>query len=64
MSYFIRIFCRGPGAITRAELADFILDGSYFDTDPGFEPPPGSSESVWNRTGTPSGSTMLQGGVP
>jgi hypothetical protein len=38
MSYFIRIFCRVPSVVTRREIAEFVLEGSYFDPPPEFEP--------------------------
>lgn len=38
MSTFIRVFCRNPAPVTRAELARFVHDGVYFDRQPTFEP--------------------------
>jgi hypothetical protein len=52
MSYFHRVFCRSSEAITRREIAEFIAAGSFFDSEPGFDPPPDSAEAAdlnWGR---------------
>jgi hypothetical protein len=45
MSYYLRIFCRSSTPITRKEVAEFIKEGVYFDTQPRFEPPPNAPEA-------------------
>jgi hypothetical protein len=46
MSYFIRIICTKSRVITRRELANFIIEGAYFDNEPRFRPTPESTESA------------------
>jgi hypothetical protein len=38
MADYIRIFCQSAKTLTRRELADFIIDGVYFDQNLRFEP--------------------------
>lgn len=38
MSTFLRVFCRSSALVTPAELAQFILDGIFFE-QPRFDPP-------------------------
>jgi hypothetical protein len=45
MSYFLRIFGRSAQTITRREIATFITAGTFFDSEPRFDPPPDSPES-------------------
>jgi hypothetical protein len=39
VSYFIRIFGRSDAPLLRAEIADFISEGLFFDRPPRFDPP-------------------------
>ena len=48
MSDFIRIICNSTESIFSAEVANFILEGVYFDDTPRFDPPQesGSASAV------------------
>lgn len=35
----VRIFCRSASALPRRAIAEFIVDGAWFDPDPHFDPP-------------------------
>src|SRR5436190_17453759 len=52
MSYYLRVFCRSNQAITRREIARFIIEGVFFDEEPAFEPSPESEAGLdekWQR---------------
>jgi hypothetical protein len=52
MTYFLRVFCRSSRAITRREIARFIVEGYFFDEKPSFEPSPESEAGLdenWRR---------------
>ncbi len=38
MSDYFRVMCRADAGISSRDLAQFIIDGSYFDDKPTFEP--------------------------
>lgn len=47
MSYGVTVFCSDPAAsLTRQEIAQFVVDGVYFEDTPTFDPPPDSAEAT------------------
>jgi len=44
MSDFIRVICNSTQQLLSSEIADFILEGVYFDETPRFEPLPESAD--------------------
>lgn len=38
MSYYVRIFCTSADSIRYQEIAEFIVDGAYFEQAPSFQP--------------------------
>jgi hypothetical protein len=45
VSYGITVFCRRPAELTRQEIAQFVVDGVYFEDTPIFDPPHDSAEA-------------------
>jgi hypothetical protein len=46
VSYGVTVFCRRPAEnLTRQEIAQFVVDGVYFEDTPTFDPPLDSAEA-------------------
>jgi hypothetical protein len=46
VSYDLTVFCRNPAVtLTRQEIAQFVVDGVYFQDTPTFDPPLDSAEA-------------------
>ncbi len=46
MSLLVRVFCRSEEKLTRRQLAQWVVDGAFFDEEPRFSPPPESAEAA------------------
>ncbi len=46
MSDFIRVICNSIQRLSSSEIAEFILEGVYFDEAPRFDPPPGTASDT------------------